>query len=65
LRRPVPWTAEPARQTAVVHVGGELRDLAAAAQAGQRGDVPQRPALVVGQQTFFDRSRAPEGQHTL
>lgn len=37
LRRPVPWTAEPARQAAVIHVRGELRDLAAAAEAGQLG----------------------------
>jgi len=49
----------------VVHVGGELRELAAAAEAGQRGDVPERPALVVGQHTLFDPSRAPTNQHTL
>jgi phytoene dehydrogenase-like protein len=48
-----------------VHVGGELRELAAAAQAGERGDVPERPALVVGQHTLYDPSRAPEGSHTL
>ena len=65
LRRPVPWTAEPARRAAVVHVGGELRELAAAAEAGQRGDMPERPAVVVGQHTLFDSSRAPAGQHTL
>jgi phytoene dehydrogenase-like protein len=65
LRRPIPWTAESAREAAVVHVGGELRDLAAAADAGQRGDMPERPALVVGQHTVFDPSRAPAGQHTL
>jgi phytoene dehydrogenase-like protein len=65
LGRAVPWTAEAAREAAVVHVGGELRDLAAAADAGQRGDMPERPALVVGQHTLFDPSRAPAGQHTL
>ncbi len=65
LRRPVPWTAEPARRAAVIHVGGELRELAAAAEAGQRGDMPERPAVVVGQHTLFDPSRAPAGQHTL
>jgi phytoene dehydrogenase-like protein len=65
LREPVLWTAQAARRCAVVHVGGELRDLAAAAEAGQRGDVPERPALVVGQHTLFDGSRAPVGQHTL
>ncbi len=65
LASPVPWTAGAARQAAVVHVGGELSDLAAAADAGQRGVVPDRPALVVGQHTPLDPSRAPEGKHTL
>jgi phytoene dehydrogenase-like protein len=48
-----------------VHVAGELRDLAAAADAGQRGEVPEHPALVVGQHTLYDPSRAPDGRHTL
>jgi phytoene dehydrogenase-like protein len=65
LAQPVPWSAEPARHAAVVHVGGELRELAAAAEAGQRGEMPERPALVVGQHTLFDSTRAPAGQHTL
>jgi phytoene dehydrogenase-like protein len=65
LGAPVPWTAVEARRAAVVHVGGELRDLAESAQAGSRGEVPKRPALVVGQQSLFDPTRAPAGQHTL
>jgi phytoene dehydrogenase-like protein len=65
LAQPVPWTAEAARGAAVVHVAGGLRDLAAAAEAGQRGELPERPALVVGQHTLFDGSRAPAGRHTL
>jgi phytoene dehydrogenase-like protein len=65
LRAPVPWTAPEARAASVVHVGGELRELTVAAQAGGRGDVPERPALVVGQHTLFDPSRAPDGNHTL
>jgi phytoene dehydrogenase-like protein len=65
LARPVPWTAAAARPAAVVHVGGELAELAAAADAGQRGAMPERPALVVGQHTQLDPSRAPHGKHTL
>jgi phytoene dehydrogenase-like protein len=65
LRAPVPWTAPEPRRAAVVHVGGGLRELAAAAQAGARGEVPERPVLVVGQHTLEDPTRAPEGQHTL
>jgi len=65
LSAPVPWTAAGPRRAAVVHVAGELESLAAAAQAAERGDVPERPALVVGQHTLFDHSRAPERKHTL
>jgi len=65
LDGPVPWAAEEARRSAVVHVGGHLEELTAAAQAGARGEVPERPALVVGQQSLFDASRAPAGKHTL
>lgn len=65
LARPVPWTASEARDAAVVHVGGELRELSAAAEAAQRGELPERPALVIGQHTRFDPTRAPAGEHTL
>jgi phytoene dehydrogenase-like protein len=65
LSAPAPWTAVEAREAAVVHVGGELEELTAAAQAGARGEVPARPALVVGQQSLYDGTRAPVGQHTL
>jgi phytoene dehydrogenase-like protein len=65
LSAPVPWEAEEPRKAAVVHVAGELEELSAAAQAGQRGEMPERPALVVGQHTLHDPTRAPDGQHTL
>jgi phytoene dehydrogenase-like protein len=65
LSEPVPWAAPEARRAGVVHVAGTLAELAAAADAGQRGEVPARPALVVGQQSVHDRTRAPAGRHTL
>jgi phytoene dehydrogenase-like protein len=65
LSAPMPWTAEEPRRAAVVHVAGELADLARPAQETSRGEVPVRPALVVGQQSLHDASRAPDGNHTL
>src|SRR3954452_4367945 len=65
LSGPVPWTAPEARSAAVVHVAGELTELVKAADDANRGVVPERPALVVGQQSLFDRSRAPAGRETL
>ncbi|QEC48290.1 NAD(P)/FAD-dependent oxidoreductase [Baekduia soli] len=65
LSGPVPWTAAEPREAAVVHVAGALGALEAAAQDGTHGEVPERPALVVGQQSLVDPSRAPAGHHTL
>ena len=65
LNAPVPWAAESARRASVVHVAGELHDLAAAASSGAAGEVPERPSLVIGQHTLYDASRAPDGGHTL
>jgi phytoene dehydrogenase-like protein len=65
LSGPVPWTAPDARSSAVVHVAGELEDLARAADEARRGEVPEHPALVVGQQSLHDATRAPAGQHSL
>jgi phytoene dehydrogenase-like protein len=65
LSAPVPWTAEEPRSAAVVHVAGALEELSAAAQEATRGELPRRPALVVGQQSLLDPTRAPAGAHTL
>lgn len=65
LDAPIPWTAPQAREAAVVHVGGTLDELSIAAQTAQRGELPERPTLVVGQQSQYDRSRAPGDTETL
>jgi phytoene dehydrogenase-like protein len=65
LDQPVPWRAAVAREAGVVHVGGALDELAGSLADAAAGRFPERPALVVGQQSLHDPSRAPEGRHTL
>ena len=65
LDRPVPWTAEACRRAGVVHVGDRLGDFTRAFRAARAGDFPPRPALVIGQHSLFDPTRAPAGQHLL
>lgn len=65
LSGPMPWGSEVARRAAVVHAGGPLGEIASSLEEASAGRVPARPALVVGQQSLHDRSRAPEGRHTL
>jgi len=66
LSAPVPWISVHARQAGVVHVGGPLGEIAASLADAAAGRFPQRPGLVVGQQSLHDPSRAPAGGgHTL
>jgi phytoene dehydrogenase-like protein len=61
----VPWTSGEARQAAVVHVGDTLEALFDSAQQAGAGRIPARPALVVGQHSLHDPTRAPQDKHTL
>ncbi|CAN5160103.1 NAD(P)/FAD-dependent oxidoreductase [soil metagenome] len=65
LSGPVPWTAEGCRRAGTVHVGGTLAEVAFAEAEVARGRHPKRPFVLVAQQSLFDASRAPAGQHTL
>jgi phytoene dehydrogenase-like protein len=65
LDGPVPWTHPDCREAAVVHVGESNDDLARFVREVRSGELPERPYLVVGQQSVADPSRAPEGKHTL
>ena len=65
LSGPVGWTAIEPRSAAVVHIGGELEELIRAADESRRGVVPECPALVVGQQSLHDPTRAPADHQTL
>ncbi|HEV2946777.1 MAG TPA: NAD(P)/FAD-dependent oxidoreductase [Gemmataceae bacterium] len=65
LSGPVPWSAAEARESAVVHAGDSIDDLAAFTHEVRSGLLPTNPYLVIGQQSLVDPSRAPPGGHTL
>ena len=65
LSAAVPWTVPEARRSAVVHAGESLDDLSRFVREIRAGKLPERPYLVVGQQSLVDRTRAPLGGHTL
>ena len=54
----VPWTAPAAREAGTVHLGGDLREVVANEYAIQRGTMPTRPFVLVGQQYLADPGRA-------
>lgn len=62
---PIPWKAEECRRAGTVHLGGTLPEIAASEAAVVSGRVSERPYVLVGQQSLFDETRAPEGKHTV
>ena len=63
LDGPIPWTASQCLEAGTVHVGGTLDEIAAAERAVGQGEHPERPFIILAQQSLFDPSRAPEGKH--
>ena len=61
----VPWESEACRRAGTVHVVGTLAELAAAEADVAAGHMPDRPLVLVAQQSLFDATRAPAGKHTL
>ena len=65
LSGPMPWTAPACRRAGTIHLGGTLSQVAQSETEVNDGQPPQRPYVLVAQQSLFDETRAPPGQHTL
>jgi phytoene dehydrogenase-like protein len=65
LDGPVPWKADACRQTATIHLGGTIAEIAASEREVFDGTHPERPFVLVAQPTVCDPSRAPAGKHIL
>jgi phytoene dehydrogenase-like protein len=65
LDGPVPWKAKDCLLAGTVHVGGTLTEIAESEAQVARGVHPERPYVLVAQQSLFDTSRAPAGKQTL
>jgi phytoene dehydrogenase-like protein len=64
LSGPIPWEAPECREAGTVHLGGTLDEIAASEWAVAAGAHPDRPFVLLAQQSLFDPSRAPEGKQT-
>ena len=64
LSNPIPWKAEDCARAATVHVGGTMAEIAASESAVWRGELTEKPFVLVAQQSLFDPTRAPAGKHT-
>ena len=65
MSEPIPWKAEACRRAGTIHLGGGIDEIASTEREVARGKIPERPFVLVAQQSLSDETRAPRGQHTL
>jgi phytoene dehydrogenase-like protein len=61
----VPWTNESCRAAGTVHAIGPFEELAVAEQDINRGRMPERPFVLVGQQYLADPGRSDGDVHPV
>lgn len=61
----VPWTAEAPRRAGTVHVAGTYEEVAECERQIDRGRMPERPLVLVGQQYLADPSRSRGDLHPV
>ena len=64
LRQPIPWRNSACREAMTVHVGGTFEEVLRSESEMTNGRAPERPFVLVAQQSLIDSTRAPAGRHT-
>jgi phytoene dehydrogenase-like protein len=61
----IPWTAPACRRAGTVHVCGTMAEIVAAEAAVHRGQMPERPFVLVAQQYLCDPGRSAGAVHPV
>lgn len=63
LDGPIPWSDEVSPRAGTVHLGGTFEEVMTSEDEVLSGRHPERPFVLLAQNTLIDRTRAPEGKH--
>ncbi|TGN10344.1 phytoene desaturase family protein [Leptospira ilyithenensis] len=64
LDGPIPWKDRNCLLASTVHLGGTLEEIVFGEASVWRGIHPEKPYVLLVQQSQFDPTRAPQGKHT-
>jgi phytoene dehydrogenase-like protein len=64
LNAPIPWKARKCADAATVHVGGSAEEIVQGEGIVAGGGHPERPFVLLAQQSLFDDTRAPAGKQS-
>lgn len=62
LDAPIPFSDDACREAGTVHLGNRFADIAGSECATAQGHHPDRPFVLLAQQSLFDATRAPAGK---
>lgn len=65
LSEPVPWKDPECKKAGTVHLGGTFEEIASSEKEMDSGGHPEKPFVLVAQQSLFDDTRTPNDNHTL
>lgn len=64
LSEAIPWKDSRCLEASTVHLGGTIEEIAKGEKAAWKGQYPEKPYVLLAQQSQFDATRSPKGQHT-
>lgn len=64
LSGPIPWQDPRCLRASTVHLGGPIGEIARSEKDAWQGRHAESPYVLLCQQSLFDATRAPAGQHT-
>lgn len=64
LNAPIPWKATECAKAGTVHLGGTAEEIANSEAAIWNNQLPEKPYIILAQQSLFDKTRAPSGKQT-
>lgn len=64
LSQSIPWKTEECSRAGTVHIGGTFEEIEDSERKVWENKHPEKPFVLLAQQSLFDHTRAPKGKHT-
>jgi phytoene dehydrogenase-like protein len=64
LHHPIPWKNKECLRAGTVHLGGSLEEIEQSEREVWENRHPEKPFIIMAQQSLLDERRAPSGKHT-
>lgn len=64
LNAPIPFKNKDCYKAGTIHIGGNYEEIMQSEYDVSNGRHPEKPFIILAQQSLFDSTRSPEGKHT-